>query len=64
MICCFLVGNNNGSVDGVQYFSCPPSYGVLVPVDEILCVTASNVSAFYSLICRPKIFDISHLTHI
>lgn len=37
------VGNNNGSVDGVQYFSCPPSYGALVPVDEILCVTASNV---------------------
>lgn len=58
MVCDFLVGNHNGSVDGVQYFSCPPSYGALVPVDEILCVTASNVSAFSSVTCPPKIFGV------
>ena len=61
MVCDFLVGNHNGSVDGVQYFSCPPSYGALVPVDEILCVTASNVSAFCSFMCPPKIFGVFYL---
>jgi len=33
---CFLVvGNNDGSVDGVKYFSCPPNYGALVPLQYI-----------------------------
>lgn len=39
------VGDHNGSVNGIQYFSCPQSYGAFVPVDDILCITSFQTSS-------------------
>lgn len=33
------VGNHSGSLDGVQYFSCPPNYGTFVHIEDVLCIT-------------------------
>ena len=29
------VGKHGGSVDGRRYFSCPPGFGILVPVHKL-----------------------------
>ncbi|XP_020632066.1 uncharacterized protein LOC110068989 isoform X2 [Orbicella faveolata] len=34
------VGQHSGSLDGVQYFSCPPNYGAFVRIDDVLCITS------------------------
>lgn len=46
LFCLTSVGDHNGSVNGIQYFSCPQSYGAFVPVDDILCITSFQVSCF------------------
>jgi dynactin complex subunit len=28
--CCFLVGKNDGSVQGVRYFTCAPAHGLFI----------------------------------
>lgn len=38
------VGNHNGIVNGIHYFSCPHNYGKLVPVEDVLCITSSQTS--------------------
>ena len=38
-----LVGNHSGSLDGVQYFSCPPNYGTFVHIEDVLCITTPKV---------------------
>jgi dynactin complex subunit len=30
-------GKNNGSIDGIPYFHCPPNYGMLINKNFLLC---------------------------
>lgn len=45
----FSVGQHSGSLDGVQYFSCPPNYGAFVRIDDVLCITSRGVSDCFTL---------------
>ncbi|ESO02289.1 hypothetical protein HELRODRAFT_188652 [Helobdella robusta] len=29
------IGKNNGSINGIQYFKCPPNYGIFAPISKI-----------------------------
>ena len=35
----FAVGNNDGSVDGIRYFLCPPRKGLFVKPETVVRVT-------------------------
>ena len=45
----FSVGHHSGSLNGVQYFSCPPNYGAFVRIDDVLCITSRGVSDHFTL---------------
>lgn len=38
------VGHHSGSLNGIQYFSCPPNYGAFVRIDDVLCITSRGTS--------------------
>lgn len=38
------VGKNNGTIDGIQYFSCDPKHGIFVPAYKVNLVGSSGVT--------------------
>ena len=49
-----LVGNNDGSMNGVKYFTCPQNYGAFVPVHDIKQVVPKRPLTV-SLVCPHNI---------